>query len=98
MTSSAVHTPAILTEIRLFDREKKIQIWNRVHKEPVQAPEGVYFAFPFAARALPVPLRNPERMGRSRAGPASGCEQGMVRCAALGFGNSAGCVNRSGAG
>jgi hypothetical protein len=48
MTSSAVHTPAILTEIRLFDREKKIQIWNRVHKKSVEAPEGVYFAFPFA--------------------------------------------------
>ena len=51
MTSSAVHTPTILTVISLFDREKKIQIWNRVHKDPVEAPEGVYFAFPFAAKA-----------------------------------------------
>ena len=50
MTSSAVHTPLILTEIRLFDREKKIRIHNRVRKDAVQAPEGVYFAFPFAAQ------------------------------------------------
>jgi hypothetical protein len=49
MTSSAIHTPAVLTEIRLFDREKKIEIHNRVHKDAVESPEGVYFAFPFAA-------------------------------------------------
>ena len=51
MTSSAAHTPSIRTEIRLFDREKKIQIWNHVQKDDVHAPEGVYFAFPFAATA-----------------------------------------------
>jgi alpha-mannosidase len=55
MISSAVHTPAIRTEIRLFDNEHKICIWNHVQKEPVQAPEGVYFAFPFAA--APVRIR-----------------------------------------
>lgn len=49
MMSSAVHTPVIRTEIRLFDHEKKIQIWNRVRKDAVEAPEGAYFAFPFAA-------------------------------------------------
>lgn len=48
MVSSAIHTPAITTEIRLFDQEKKVQISNHVRKDPVQAPEGVYFAFPFA--------------------------------------------------
>jgi alpha-mannosidase len=49
MMSSAAHTPAIRTEIRMFDHDKKVQIWNRVRKDEVQAPEGVYFAFPFAA-------------------------------------------------
>jgi alpha-mannosidase len=49
MISSAAHTPAIRTEIRLFDDERKIQIWNHIEKDAVEAPEGVYFAFPFAA-------------------------------------------------
>jgi hypothetical protein len=49
MISSAAHTPTIRTEIRLFDGERKIQIWDHVEKESVEAPEGVYFAFPFAA-------------------------------------------------
>jgi hypothetical protein len=49
MTSSAIHTPSIVTEIRLFDGEKKIRICNRVRKDAVESPEGVYFAFPFAA-------------------------------------------------
>ena len=49
MLSSAAHTPVIRTEIRLFDHDKKIQIWNRLQKDEVKAPEGVYFAFPFAA-------------------------------------------------
>jgi len=49
MTSSAPHTPFIRTEILLFEHERKIQIWNHVRKEAVEAPEGVYFAFPFLA-------------------------------------------------
>jgi hypothetical protein len=49
MTSSTAHTPVIRTEIRLFDRDRKIEIWNHLEKESVQAPEGVYFAFPIAA-------------------------------------------------
>ena len=49
MMSSATHTPEIRTEVRLFEHDKKIQIWNRLRKSDVQAPEGVYFAFPFAA-------------------------------------------------
>jgi alpha-mannosidase len=48
MKSSAAHTPVITTEIRLFDSERKVEIVNRVHKDVVRAPEGVYFAFPFA--------------------------------------------------
>jgi hypothetical protein len=49
MVSSEAHTPVIRTEIRLSNSERKIRIWNRVQKDEVQAPEGVYFAFPFAA-------------------------------------------------
>jgi len=36
-------------EIRLFDGEKKIEILNRLTKDPVDQKEAVYFAFPFAA-------------------------------------------------
>ncbi len=50
LVSSEVHTPKIETEIRLFDRVKRIELVNTVHKEIVRAPEGVYFAFPFAGR------------------------------------------------
>lgn len=49
LRSSAEHTPSIETEIRLFDKTKRIDLVNTVEKEVVQAPEGVYFAFPFAA-------------------------------------------------
>jgi hypothetical protein len=35
--------------VRLFDGEKKIEIVNRLKKEPVSNKEAVYFAFPFAA-------------------------------------------------
>jgi alpha-mannosidase len=38
----------ISTEIRLYNAEKKIEFVNRVQKEPVNAKEAVYFAFPFA--------------------------------------------------
>lgn len=50
--SSAAHTPAILTTVRLFDNEKRIEILNKITKDAVQAPEGVYFAFPFAPDAV----------------------------------------------
>jgi hypothetical protein len=46
---SGPHAPEIAVEIRLFDGEKKIEIVNRVKKEPVSDKEAVYFAFPFAA-------------------------------------------------
>ncbi len=49
MTGSEMHTPSIRTEIRLFDHERKIQIWNHLEKQAVKSPEGAYFAFPFAA-------------------------------------------------
>lgn len=48
MENSGVNTPKIETEIVLFDREKKIEIINRVQKIQVYSKEGVYFAFPFA--------------------------------------------------
>jgi hypothetical protein len=50
LRSSAVHTPTIETEVRLFDKVKRIELVNTIEKEIVQAPEGVYIAFPFAPR------------------------------------------------
>jgi hypothetical protein len=42
------HAPEISVEVRLFDGEKKIEIVNRLKKEPVSDKEAIYFAFPFA--------------------------------------------------
>jgi len=50
LESSALHTPRVATEIRLFDRVKRIELINTVNKDVVRAPESVYFAFPFASR------------------------------------------------
>ena len=47
---SGLHAPRIDVEIRLFHGEKKIEIINRLQKEPVNDKEAIYFAFPFAAR------------------------------------------------
>ena len=46
---SGLHAPRIDVEIRLFNGEKKIEIVNRLEKEPVNDKEAIYFAFPFAA-------------------------------------------------
>jgi hypothetical protein len=48
LESRGVNTPRISTEIILFDREKKIELVNRVRKDEVYKKEGIYFAFPFA--------------------------------------------------
>jgi len=48
LQSSAVNTPRIDTEIRLFASEKKIEFVENVTKDEVYRREGVYFAFPFA--------------------------------------------------
>ncbi|MDQ2946995.1 MAG: glycosyl hydrolase-related protein, partial [Acidobacteriota bacterium] len=48
LTSSAVNTPIIETEILLFDNQKKIEFHYRLHKNYTTAKEGVYFAFPVA--------------------------------------------------
>ena len=48
LESSAENTPKIATEIRLFDKEKKIEFIEDVSKKEVLAKEAVYFAFPFA--------------------------------------------------
>ena len=48
LSSSATNTPAIETEILLFDGEKRIEFINRVEKKAVLTKEGVYFAFPVA--------------------------------------------------
>ena len=47
-SSTGINTPRILTEIVVFDQQKKIQFTNRVTKTKVYTREGVYFAFPFA--------------------------------------------------
>jgi len=48
MTSQDTNTPSIMTEIRLFEREKKIEFVEDVEKTQVTSKEAVYFAFPFA--------------------------------------------------
>jgi hypothetical protein len=50
MESEAANTPKVTTTIRLFDREKKIELVEDVEKNAVTAKEAVYFAFPFAVR------------------------------------------------
>jgi hypothetical protein len=46
---NGLHAPRIDVEIRLFHGERKIEIVNRLQKEPVNDKEAIYFAFPFAA-------------------------------------------------
>jgi len=48
MESTDTNTPTIATEVRLFDREKKIEFVEDVNKREVDSKEAVYFAFPFA--------------------------------------------------
>jgi len=48
MESEDLNTPSIKAEIRLFDREKKIEFVEDVDKKQVESKEAVYFAFPFA--------------------------------------------------
>ena len=48
LESSSLNTPRIETEIRLFDRAKKIEFINRIQKKQVYAKEAAYFAFPLA--------------------------------------------------
>jgi alpha-mannosidase len=47
--TSGSHASSIETDIMLFDDEKKIELVNRVHKQPSDNKEAVYFAFPVAA-------------------------------------------------
>src|SRR6185312_469009 len=48
LKSQDLNTPAIHTEIRLFDHEKKIEIVEDLDKKKVHSKEAAYFAFPFA--------------------------------------------------
>ncbi len=48
LESTDTNTPTIVSEIRLFDREKKIEFVEDVEKKEVYSKEAVYFAFPFA--------------------------------------------------
>jgi hypothetical protein len=47
--TSGSQAPSIESEIILFDHEKKLEFINRLHKDPVDKKEAVYFAFPVAA-------------------------------------------------
>lgn len=47
MEAASTNTPAISTEVVLFDNQKKIEIRYHVRKERVLTRESVYFAFPF---------------------------------------------------
>ena len=42
---------SIATDITLYDDQKRITLVNRVHKDPVNVKEAVYFAFPVAAES-----------------------------------------------
>jgi hypothetical protein len=48
LESSAPNTPHIETEVRVFDKQKKIEFINRIEKTQVYSKEAAYFAFPFA--------------------------------------------------
>jgi hypothetical protein len=48
MQSADTNTPEISTEVRLFNRQKKIEFIEDLTKQEVDTKEGVYFAFPFA--------------------------------------------------
>lgn len=48
MESTATSTPAIVTSVRLFDHEKKIEFVDDIEKDKESQKEAVYFAFPFA--------------------------------------------------
>ncbi len=47
--TSGPHAPSITTEVILYEGQKRIDLVNRLHKDPVDAKEAVYFAFPVAA-------------------------------------------------
>lgn len=47
--TSGPHAPSIATDIILYDSQKRIDLVNRLHKDPVNMKEAVYFAFPVAA-------------------------------------------------
>jgi hypothetical protein len=48
MESADLNTPAVTTEIRLYEHDKKIEFVEDVDKQDVKTREAVYFAFPFA--------------------------------------------------
>lgn len=50
LKSEDLNTPAIQTEVRLSDREKKIEIVVNLDKKKVLSKEAAYFAFPFAMK------------------------------------------------
>ena len=51
LSSSAINTPSIETQIFLPNSEKKILLTYRLHKDRVLTRESAYIAFPFAVKA-----------------------------------------------
>lgn len=47
--TSGAEAPSIETQVMLFDHQKKIELINRIQKDPVNKKEAIYFAFPVAA-------------------------------------------------
>ena len=49
LAAKALNTPRIESEILLPDEEKRLEIRNRIRKDPTDTREAAYFAFPWAA-------------------------------------------------
>jgi hypothetical protein len=50
IAAEALHTPRIETDVTVYDTLRRIDIVNRIRKDPVRVKEAVYFAFPFRAQ------------------------------------------------
>lgn len=57
--TKAENTPNITTTITLNNEQKRVIIQNEVEKTATTAPEGVYFAFPFAVEKPKVEIQGP---------------------------------------
>jgi alpha-mannosidase len=48
LESSALNAPKIQSEVRVFDKQKKIEFIDRIEKTQVYSKEAAYFSFPFS--------------------------------------------------
>lgn len=51
LQAKADSIPFLETEISIYDKLKRVDIVNRLSKQPVITPEALYFAFPFSSDA-----------------------------------------------